>query len=206
MASSFCSPIWSICSSSCLFHIIFSCPCPLPTTSKSNTLLKVSPLSLLKTCPYHCTPLALAGPSKVSFETQKSHQFLASFLYHLYSTHCPHQCFFSSCNLILLQKLCLAPIWHCWSYTTLINSSFHCNSPHSLNFIHSILVFAVTAASLPLLAFNLSPDWQKLYMNSTFSKNISSLGSTIPFIILTHNLQTELLPELKSPSLFLCLY
>ena len=55
-----------------LFHVIFGRPCPfLPATSKSNALLKISPLSLLKTCPYYRTPLALASPFKVFFKPSK---------------------------------------------------------------------------------------------------------------------------------------
>ena len=72
VASFFFSRICSVCSCSCLFYVIFGCPCPLlSTTSKFNALLKTSPLSLLKTCPYHCILLALASPSKVSFKPIK---------------------------------------------------------------------------------------------------------------------------------------
>ena len=64
MASPFFSPISLVCSSICLFHVIFGRPRPLfPATSKSNGLFKTSPLSLLKTCPCHRTSLALASPS-----------------------------------------------------------------------------------------------------------------------------------------------
>ena len=62
-----------------LFRVIFGRPRPLlPATSKSNTLLKTTPLSFLKTCPYHRTPLALGNPSKVSLKPSK--QVLDSFL------------------------------------------------------------------------------------------------------------------------------
>ena len=71
-ASSFFIQICSMCSSICLFHVIFDRPRPLlPATSKSNALLKISPLSILKTCSYHRTPLALACPFKISFKPSK---------------------------------------------------------------------------------------------------------------------------------------
>ena len=59
-----------------LFHLSLPrhirSPSPfLPATSKFNALLKTSPLSLLKTCPYHRTPLALAIPPKVFFKPSK---------------------------------------------------------------------------------------------------------------------------------------
>ena len=55
-----------------LFDVIFGRSCPLlPATLKSNALLKTSPLSLLKTCSYHRSPLALASPPKVSFKPSK---------------------------------------------------------------------------------------------------------------------------------------
>ena len=41
------------------------------TSSKFNALLNTSSLSLLKTCPYHRTPLAQANPSKLSFKPSK---------------------------------------------------------------------------------------------------------------------------------------
>ena len=54
------------------FFVIFSGPRPLlPATSKSSALLKTSSLSLIKIFPHHCTPLALARPSKVSFKSSK---------------------------------------------------------------------------------------------------------------------------------------
>ena len=69
-----------------LLNVIFGCPHPLLlATSKFIDLLKTSLLSLLKTCPYHRTPLTLASPSKVSF---KPYKLISSWL--LLSQWSPH--------------------------------------------------------------------------------------------------------------------
>ena len=67
----FFKPILSICSSTCLFHIIFGCSCLLPITSKCNAPLNISSLFLLKTYPCHCNSPTLAGKSKVFFKPSK---------------------------------------------------------------------------------------------------------------------------------------
>ena len=70
------------------------------------------------------------------------------------------------------------------------NSSFHfyqklsplSNSPHSLNFFHPILILAVTAASLPPLAFNLSPPNNKSSSQSQPGKKIIFLHLVSQFL------------------------
>ena len=65
------------------------------------------------------------------------------------------------------------------SFISLLNENFlsSSSSPHSLNFIHPILVLVVTEASLPPMAFNLSPKYLvpqflPLYEHIFFKQNL----------------------------------
>ena len=58
-ASSFFKPIFLISISTWFFQVFLGHPLLLwPFTLKHNTFLKMSSFSLLKTCPYQCTPFA----------------------------------------------------------------------------------------------------------------------------------------------------
>ena len=86
-ASSCVRPILRLSSSTCDFHIAFGRPRRLlPSTWKSNALLKTSHSSLLKTCPYHLTAFALAKRSIVSLNPSNS---ISSSLFFL-SVNSPH--------------------------------------------------------------------------------------------------------------------
>ena len=87
------------------FHVICGRPRPLfPTASKSNALLNTSSLSLLKTCPYHRTPLPNPGQSIQSiFQTQHSSSWLL-FSINLNSTRCYYHCFSSFQNYHLIPQ------------------------------------------------------------------------------------------------------
>ena len=88
------------------FHVIFGRTRPLfHITSKSNALLKI--------CPHHRTPPALASQPKISFKPSKHiSSWLLFFSINFNFTHCSYPCFFSSqnCLLIFHQTSRLAPI------------------------------------------------------------------------------------------------
>ena len=78
-----------------LFHVLFGLPFFLwPSTSKSNTLLRMCPSSLLNIWPYKWTLFAIVSRS---IEFVHEHQICIPFsVFELYSTHCFHHVSLSS--------------------------------------------------------------------------------------------------------------
>ena len=169
-ASSTLNPIFFIFSSTCFFHVCFGRPrFHGPFTSNIIAFFKKLSSSLLTTCPYHLTPFALAILSKVSFRPSI---FMSSSVFFPSTSFTPHIDLTIALSVLLKITVSFSLKHHVslpcniadltqLRYTipfifkeNLLPSN---NSPHSLNFIHSILTLAVTAVSHPPLAFSLSP-------------------------------------------------
>jgi len=161
-----CAPLILI-SSSTYIHIFHGLP-RRPVTLKSNALLSTRSSSLLKICPYQCTPFALANISTVC---GKPNIPISSSVIVLSINLTPHIALPVLLSVLLKIAISFTLKRHVSlpynsAGLTQLSKNFPfifsgnlrplSNSPHSLNFIQPTRALAVTAASHPPLTFTVS--------------------------------------------------